>query len=214
MVIASSTASRPNSVVNLMIGFMATDDVSLNGSPTVSPTTVAACSGVFLALSSVSTTFFALSQAPPALAMKIAWYRPNSAIEIRYPMKKYGSRHANASVEKKTTMKMLNMPRCAYSVQISTTFLESSIDAFSALPSSLMFALMNSTARYAPVDTACVDAPVNQYTTAPPATRPSRNGGWSIDRLVMSSGWRPWVTSTISAKIIVVAPTTAVPMST
>ena len=43
---ASSTASRPNSVVNLMIGFSATDDVSLNGSPTVSPTTVAACSGV------------------------------------------------------------------------------------------------------------------------------------------------------------------------
>ena len=39
---ASSTASRPNSVVNLMIGFSATDDVSLNGSPTVSPTTVAA----------------------------------------------------------------------------------------------------------------------------------------------------------------------------
>ena len=29
----------------------------------------------------------------------------------------------------------------------------------------------------------------------------------------MSSGWRPFVTSTISAKIIVVAPTTAVPMS-
>jgi hypothetical protein len=28
--------------------------------------------------------------------------------------------------------------------------------------SSLMFALMNSTARYAPVVTACVDAPVNQ----------------------------------------------------
>ena len=41
---ASSTASSPNSVVNLMIGFSATDDVSLNGSPTVSPTTVAACS--------------------------------------------------------------------------------------------------------------------------------------------------------------------------
>ena len=47
---ASSTASRPKSVVNLMIGFMATDDVSLNGSPTVSPTTVAACSGGALLL--------------------------------------------------------------------------------------------------------------------------------------------------------------------
>jgi hypothetical protein len=46
-------------------------------------------------------------------------------------------------------------------VQISTTFFESVIDAFST-PSSLMFALMNSTARYAPVETACVEAPVNQ----------------------------------------------------
>ena len=46
-------------------------------------------------------------------------------------------------------------------VQISTTFLLSSTDALVA-PSSLMFALMNSTARYAPVVTACIDAPVNQ----------------------------------------------------
>ena len=53
------------------------------------------------------------------------------------------------------------MPLCAYFVQISTTFFESLTDAFSA-PSSLMFFLMNSTARYAPVDTACMEAPVNQ----------------------------------------------------
>jgi hypothetical protein len=74
---------EPNSVVNLMTGFIATELVSLNGSPTVSPTTDAACSGVPLALSSTSTTFLALSQAPPALAMKMAWNRPNSAIAIR-----------------------------------------------------------------------------------------------------------------------------------
>src|SRR5215510_7037477 len=159
---ASSTASRPNSVVNLITGFSATDDVSLNGSPTVSPTTLAACSSVPLALSSVSTTFFALSQAPPAFAMKIAWYRPNSAIEIRYPMKKYGSTQANARVVKNTTMKMFTMPFWAYCVQISTTLLESSTDALGESLSSLMLALMNSTARYAPVDTAWVDAPVNQ----------------------------------------------------
>ena len=35
------------------------------------------------------------------------------------------------------------------------------MEAFST-PSSLMLALMNSTARYAPVDTAWMDAPVNQ----------------------------------------------------
>ena len=39
--------------------------------------------GVPFILSSVSTIFLALSQAPPALAMKMAWNRPNSAIEIR-----------------------------------------------------------------------------------------------------------------------------------
>ena len=61
-------------------------------------------------------------------------------------MKKYGSRNANASVEKNTVRKMLNIPFCAYCVQISTTFLLSATDAFSTL-SSLMFALMNSTAR-------------------------------------------------------------------
>ena len=56
-----------------MTGFIATDEVSLNGSPTVSPTTVAACSCVPFSLRSTSTTFLPLSQAPPAFAMKIAW---------------------------------------------------------------------------------------------------------------------------------------------
>ena len=45
------------------------------------------------------------------------------------------------------------MPFCAYCVQIATTFFESSTDAL-VVPSSRMFALMNSTARYAPVVTA------------------------------------------------------------
>ena len=69
--------------MNLMIGFIATDEVSLKGSPTVSPTTHAAWRSVPFAFSSTSTTFFALSQAPPAFAMKIAWYRPKIAIETR-----------------------------------------------------------------------------------------------------------------------------------
>ena len=43
-------------------------------------------------------------------------------------------------------MKMLSMPFCAYCVQMATTFLLSDTEAFSAL-SSLMLALMNSTAR-------------------------------------------------------------------
>jgi hypothetical protein len=43
--------------------------------------------------------------------------------------------------------------------------------------------------------------------------RPRRNGGWRIERLIIRSGWRP-VRTTMIEKIIVVAPTTAVPMST
>src|SRR5687768_495543 len=157
----SSTASRPNKVVNLMTGFMATDEVSLKGSPTVSPMTEASWSGVPFIFSSVSTIFLALSQAPPALAMKMAWNSPNIAIEIRYPMKKNGSMNANASVEKNTPRKMLNIPFWAYWVQISTTRRLSSTEAL-VTPSNRIFALMNSTARYAPVVTAWVEAPVNQ----------------------------------------------------
>ena len=62
-------------------------------------------------------------------------------------MKKNGSKQAKASVEKKTTRKMLSMPFCAYCVQMATTFFESSTEAFVAPASSLMFSLMNSTAR-------------------------------------------------------------------
>ena len=61
-------------------------------------------------------------------------------------MKKNSFRKAKASVAKKTVRKMLNMPFCAYWVQISTTCFESSTEAFST-PSSRMFLLMNSTAR-------------------------------------------------------------------
>ena len=71
-----------------MTGFIATEEVSLNGSPTVSPITVAAWSALPFSFRSTSTIFLALSQAPPAFAMNTAWNSPNSAIEIRYPMKK------------------------------------------------------------------------------------------------------------------------------
>ena len=80
---AISIARTPNRVVNLMMGLSDTDEVSLNGSPTVSPTTLASCSGVPLACISTSTTFFALSHAPPALAINTAWNNPNTAMLIR-----------------------------------------------------------------------------------------------------------------------------------
>ena len=70
-------------MVNLMIGFKATEEVSLYGSPTVSPMTVASWSGVPFSCSSTSTTFLALSHEPPALAMYTAWNCPTTAIETR-----------------------------------------------------------------------------------------------------------------------------------
>ena len=44
--IAISIANKPNKVVNFIIGLRATEEVSLKGSPTVSPTTEASCKGV------------------------------------------------------------------------------------------------------------------------------------------------------------------------
>src|SRR5689334_8976233 len=139
-----------------MIGFMATDDVSLNGSPTVSPTTVASCNGVFFSFRSTSTTFLALSHAPPALAINTAWNRPNTAIEIRNAIKnETGSgelalgaeKNANARANENIPINMLNIPVWAYFVQICTTSFDFSIDALMlAFSSRLMFFLMYSTA--------------------------------------------------------------------
>src|SRR5947209_6849341 len=44
--------------------------------------------------------------------------------------------------------------------------------------------------------------------------RPSKNGGWSRDSLLRYSCRSPWVSATMIEKVIVVAPTTAVPIST
>ncbi len=48
----------------------------------------------------------------------------------------------------------------------------------------------------------------------PPAIRPRRKGAWRSESLVTYSGFSPSVSATMIEKIIVVAPTTAVPMST
>ncbi len=61
-------------------------EVSLNGSPTVSPTTVALCTSLPLPPKFPSSTYFlALSHAPPALAMKIASTKPLLSPPISNP---------------------------------------------------------------------------------------------------------------------------------
>src|SRR5438045_5176698 len=97
---------------------------------------------------------------------------------------------------------MLNIPSCAYCVQIATTFLLSATDAL-VVPSSRIFALMNSTARYAPVVTAWIDAPVNQSIIAPPVIRPSRHGGRRIEMVDSSAGASPRGSGHMSEQFIV-----------
>src|SRR5258708_32366357 len=83
-------------------------------------------------------------------------------------------------------MKMFNIPFCAYLVQMATTFLLSATEAFST-PSCLILALMNSTARYAPVVTAWVDAPVSQQLLAPPEISPGKKGAATSESLAARS---------------------------
>src|SRR5690606_4034535 len=64
-------------LISLMRMFIAGPEVSLNGSPTVSPTTAALCGSEPLPpCAPPSMYFLALSQAPPALAMNSAIITP------------------------------------------------------------------------------------------------------------------------------------------
>ena len=72
--------------INLIKIFSAGPDVSLNGSPTVSPTTAAECASDPLPPKlPASIYFFALSHAPPALAIIIANKNPEAIDPIRRP---------------------------------------------------------------------------------------------------------------------------------
>src|SRR3546814_17610602 len=71
--------------------FMDGPEVSLNGSPTVSPTTAALCGSEPLPpWWPCSMYFFELSQAPPELAMKMARQKPVRSEERRVG-KEWGS---------------------------------------------------------------------------------------------------------------------------
>ena len=73
-------------VMTLMRMFMAGPEVSLKGSPTVSPTTAALwLSEPLPPWAPVSMYFLALSHAPPALAMKIARQKPATKAPARKP---------------------------------------------------------------------------------------------------------------------------------
>ena len=74
--------------MTLISGLMAGPAVSFSGSPTVSPVTAALCVSEPLPVAvrgSSSIIFLALSQAPPALAMKTASSWPTTIMPARKP---------------------------------------------------------------------------------------------------------------------------------
>mmetsp|Transcript_19539 Transcript_19539/g.61284 ORF Transcript_19539/g.61284 Transcript_19539/m.61284 type:complete len:286 (+) Transcript_19539:473-1330(+) len=75
--------------MSLMRMFKAGPEVSLKGSPTVSATTHALPMACFL-MPSFSQSFFALSQAPPALAMAMASTQPDTMEPASAPMRHLG----------------------------------------------------------------------------------------------------------------------------
>ena len=81
---AKTTDTTDTSLIRM---FSDGPDVSLNGSPTVSPTTPALCaSEPFPPCLPVSMYFFALSHAPPAFDMKIAMPKPQTSVPQMSPM--------------------------------------------------------------------------------------------------------------------------------
>ncbi|MFO0668722.1 MAG: hypothetical protein U0235_03700 [Polyangiaceae bacterium] len=186
-----------------------TDDVSLNGSPTVSPTT-RVVEGVPFALSSTSTTFLALSQAPAGVRHEERLEEAEERDRDEVPDEEVRLDARERGVPKNTVRKMLNMPFCAYCVQISTTFLESVIeDLLDAFELDVRLDELDGAvcARRDGLGRRAGE-PVNRL--APPAMRPSRKGGWEGESFaILSVLVRPSVRTTMMLKIIVVAPTTA-----
>merc|ERR1712226_1806522 len=80
---------NPTMLISLMRIFRAGPDVSLKGSPTVSPTTQALPCSVFLSLS-FSQSFLELSQAPPELDIMMASIAPDTMAPARSPIKQRG----------------------------------------------------------------------------------------------------------------------------
>merc|ERR1719281_733259 len=95
ILVVSSLLRRRGAIVNatidvsLMRMFKAGPEVSLKGSPTVSPTTHALPWSVFL-IFSFSHSFLLLSQAPPALLIKIASMQPVTRAPASTPIRHLG----------------------------------------------------------------------------------------------------------------------------
>ena len=128
--------SNETRFITLIKGLMAGPAVSLNGSPTVSPMTVAAWASEPLPpWWPSSTSFFALSQAPPELAKKTAINVPVAMAPARYPASAEGPRPNPTAIG----AQMASSPGVASSrseslVQMSTTLPYSGLPVPSQIP--------------------------------------------------------------------------------
>mmetsp|Transcript_33142 Transcript_33142/g.55544 ORF Transcript_33142/g.55544 Transcript_33142/m.55544 type:complete len:285 (-) Transcript_33142:1557-2411(-) len=128
--------------ISLIKMFNAGPEVSLNGSPTVSPTTHALPCSVFL-MPSFSQSFLPLSQAPPALDMVMATMHPEVMAPVSMPTRQRGpTRKPTASGASTAYAPGASISRTEDRVEISTHLSESGSTSSSAGISRPWLALM------------------------------------------------------------------------
>mmetsp|Transcript_12780 Transcript_12780/g.26391 ORF Transcript_12780/g.26391 Transcript_12780/m.26391 type:complete len:203 (+) Transcript_12780:202-810(+) len=185
----------------VMITWSAGPAVSLHGSPTVSPVTAALCASLPLPpCLPVSTSFFALSQAPPALSRKMAMSRP-----VREPniMKQASTSGARFGVCLYTPTYLKTTPTAtgkssassagfvislsAAFVTIATHVLYSGFCVFSRIPgNSLNCRRTSRTTSCAVSPTAAIAHPTNKKIMPMPSSPPTRTS--TLDMLTTSKG--------------------------
>ena len=182
-----------------MSGLSAGPAVSLNGSPTVSPITAAACAGEFLPpwLPS-STIFFALSHAPPVFDKNTASSTPVAIAPARKPASgPTPSPKPTATGAEAASRPGVASSRSESRVQMSTTLPYSGRAAPVMIPGwERNWRRTSCTIAPAARVTASISRPENRNTVAPPRITPTRVTGemmsyTSIERVTAPT----WATS-------------------
>src|SRR5262245_8680491 len=198
--------------MTLISGLMAGPAVSLNGSPTVSPMTVAACASDPLPPKTPSSTsFFALSQAPPELARKTAIRTPAAMAPARNEPSGTYPKPKPITIGVSTASRPgVASSRSESFVQMSTTRPYSGFSVKFMIPGCVLNCSRTSkTTRPAARPTAMIARPEKKNTTDAPTMSPTSAFGRSIDRLKLLAA-RPSAVSTVVRK----APNRAVAAST
>src|SRR5579859_7125821 len=198
--------------MTLISGLIAGPAVSLNGSPTVSPITVAACASDPLPPSTPSSTsFLALSQAPPELARNTAISTPAAIAPARNePSGTYPKPNPITMGVSTASRPGVASSRSESFVQMSTTRPYAGFSVKSMIPGCVLNCSRTSnTTRPAARPTAMISRPEKKNTTDAPTMRPTSAFGRSIERLNVPAAF-PRAASTVVRN----APNSAVAAST